>query len=268
MAFTPFTDNLALVEVLLLLGAAVLTYGGVLAWWAIRTNDPKALRGVLRGTAVPLGGLGVVATILALWGEMTWPFLVSDGLGGYNIFFFDALLLFGLVLLAYAVSAYLSVRLQYAGLFALVAGGVVAFYGWTGYTAHPAFTLDPFYTLMLYGAFGVSGALSFPATILVDHYLARAEAFQAPWHSTGPTDRAWVRGLGARGVQPVLVGGGPDTSGYSSAPSDELPYHVPGWVQGALLLFPLFMGLASIAALWYFGITLPGHLGTGPSGAP
>ena len=48
-----FIDNLALVEVLLLLGAAILAYGGVLCWWAIRTNNPKSLRNVLKGMAEP-----------------------------------------------------------------------------------------------------------------------------------------------------------------------------------------------------------------------
>jgi uncharacterized membrane protein len=268
MAFTTFIDNLALVQVLLLLAAAILAYAGVLAWWAIRTNDPKGLRRVLRGMAIPLGATGAAATILALWGEMTWPFLASDGLAGYNIFFFDALLLFGLVLLAYSVSAYLSVSLQYTGLFALVAGGVIAFYGWTGYTANPAFTKDPLDTFLLYGAFGLAAVLAFPATVIVDYYLGTVDALRTPWLFSRNPGVARGRNFGTQAVQPVIPGMGPEPRPPTGTEEVEVKYHVPGWVQTLLLLFPVFMILAGIAALWYFGVTLPGHLGAGAAGAP
>jgi uncharacterized membrane protein len=268
MAFTTFIDNLALVQVLLLLTATILAYGGVLSWWAIRTNDPTGLRRVLRGMSIPLGGTAVVATVLALWGEMTWPFLASDGLAGYNIFFFDTLLLMGLVLLAFSVSAYLSVSLQYAGLFALVAGGVTAFYGWTGYTANPAFTKDPLDTFLLYGAFGLAGALAFPATVIVDHFLGSVDANRNPWTFSRSVRPAISRNLGTRAAQPVIPGLGPEAPDAAASPAPEAIYHVPAWVQTLLLLFPVFMTLAGIAALWYFGVTLPGHLGGGAGAAP
>jgi len=265
MAFTTFIDDLALVEVLLLLAAATLAYGGFMSWWAIRTNDQKGLRNVLHGMAIPLAGVGVAITGLALWGEMTWPFLASDGMAGYNIFFFDPLLLFGLVLMAYATSAYLTVRMQYVGLFALIAGAVTIFYGYTGYTASPAFTLDPLDTLLLYVAFGAAGIFAFPATIVMDYYCWASDKMRLPWVSTPvkvSAERA--RPMGVRGAQPIAPA--PDTT--ADVPSTATRFHVPIWAQGLLLLFPVIATLASIAALWYFGITLPGHLGHGPSGAP
>jgi len=268
MAFTPFLDDLGLIEVILLLAAAVLAYGGVMAWWAIRTNDPKGLRGVLRGMAVPLGALGVTTTVLALWGEMTWPFLSSDGMGGYNIFFFDVLFLMGLVLLAYAISAYLSLRLQFAGLFAFIAGGVTLFYGWTGYTATPAFTKDPFDTLLLYAGFGLAGILSLPATVIVDYYLARVDALRAPWSVTHVVAAPRPRAMGARAAQPVVAARAGTPSPPAEAPVTVVRYRVPLWVQSLMLVFPVMMALAGIAALWYFGVTLPGHLGNGPGSAP
>jgi hypothetical protein len=188
-------------------------------------------------------------------------------MAGYNIFFFDALVLFGIVLLAYAVSAYLSVRLQYVGLLALVVGGVTAFYGWTGYTANPAFTKDPLDTLLLYLGFGAAGVFAFPATVVVDYYLAATDAARAPFSSTKWIGRFGLRHLGSRGVQPVIAGRlerAPTQTEDASPPQ----YHVPIWAQTLLLLFPVFMGLAAIAALWYFGVTLPGHLGAGPGAAP
>lgn len=267
MAFTTFLDNLALVQVLLLLAATIFAYGGVRAYFAIRSNDPKGLRSVLRGTAIPLGGIGIVTLALALWGEMTWPFLTSDGLGGYNIFFFDVLVLFGIVLLSYAVSASLSVRLQYVGLLALVAGGVTAFYGWTGYSANPAFTEDPFDTLLLYLGFGAAGIFAFPATVLVDYYLGATEVLRRPFTSAKRVGTFGLRHFGSRAVQPMVpVGREPSAAPHET--ETPLHYHVPIWAQTLLLLFPVFMGLAAIAAFWYFGVTLPGHLGGGPGAAP
>lgn len=257
-----FIDNLALVEVLLLLGAVVFAYGGVLSWWAIRNNDPKGLKATLHGMAVPLGGLGVVTTILALWGEMTWPFPAT--MAGYNIFFFDAMILFGLVLLAYAVSAFLGAKMQYVGIFALVAGGVTAFYGYTGYTASPAFTKDPFDTLLLYTGFAAAGIFAFPATVIIDYYLSATEALKAPFTSMRSVATSGLRRFGIRGAQPVV----PGAADPQSTPTKVSSYHVPYWVQTVLLLFPLFSGLAAIAAFWYFGVTLPGHLGAGAGAAP
>ncbi|HEV2166862.1 MAG TPA: DUF981 family protein [Thermoplasmata archaeon] len=261
-----FIDNLALVEVLLLLGAAVLAYGGVLCWWAIRTNNPKALRSVLKGMGVPVGGVGLVATILALEGEMAWPFPAT--MAGYNIFFFDVLLLFGIVLLAYALSAYFGARMQYVGLLALVAGGVTAFYGWTGYTANPAFTKEPFDTLLLYLGFGAAGVFAYPATVIMDYYLGTVDSLQTPFASSAWGGDSYRRKLGVRATQPIVPAVASSTPASPSTEKSELAYHVPIWVQAVLLLFPVFMALAGIAALWYFGTTLPGHLGAGAAKAP
>jgi uncharacterized membrane protein len=262
-----FVDDLALIEVLLLLGAVLFAYGGVMSWWAIRNNDPKALKNTLHGMAVPLGALGVVTTAIALWGEMVWPFPAADNMAGYNIFFFDALILFGLVLLAYSVSAFVGAKMQYVGMFALVAGGVVAFYGYTGYTAAVPFTKDPFDTLLLYTGFGAAGIFAFPATVIMDYYLGATEALKAPFTSVRSVNASGLRRLGVRGAQPVVPGAATPASPSAGA-SPSPTYHVPYWVQTVLLLFPLFAGLAAIAAFWYFGVTLPGHLGAGAGGAP
>jgi len=261
-----FIDDLALVEVFLALAATVLAYGGVLAWWAIRTNNPKSLTATLKGMAVPVGGVGIVATALAFWGEIAWPF--PSFMAGYNIFFWDALMLFGIATLAYAVSAYFSLRMQYVGLFALVAGGVSAFYGWTGYTAHPAFTKDPLDTLLLYLGFGAAGIFAFPATIIMDYYRTATEGLKAPFTSSTPTSAGFRRHFGIRGAQPIAPVASSAKSETPATGPVSAVYHVPIWVQTLLLLFPVFMALAAIAAFWYFGTTLPGHLGQGPGAAP
>jgi uncharacterized membrane protein len=269
MAFTTFIDDLALIEVLLLVTATIFVYGGVMAYLAMRRNDPAGVRSVLRGMAVPLGAVGAITLGLSVWGEMTWPFLASDGMAGYNIFFFDPLLLLAIVLVAFAATIYLSARLQYVGVLALVAGGVTAFYGYTGYTASPAFTKDPFDTLLLYAGFAAAGIFALPATIAVDYFLEASAAHRAPFTSVRriASSRPQLRGTRAA-VQPVL-GHTPGAEAQAYDEIDTVPtYHIPSWVQIVVLLFPVFMALAAIAAFWYFGTTLPGHLGGGAGAAP
>ena len=262
-----FIDDLGVIEVLLLLAATVLAYAGLRVWWAMRRNKPEELRSVLKGAAVPIGILGGVSTTVALWGEIAWPF--PSFMAGYNIFFFDALLLFGLVLMICAVCAVTSTKLQYAGLFALVAGGALMFYGWTAYTASAAFTKDPLDTFLMYAAFGAAGIFAFPATIIVDYYLGAVDALQTPW-LTGKASpsKAVLRGLGSRGAQPFVPATGAKAANPEMMATPEPHFSMPIWVQTLLLLFPVFMALAGIAALWYFGTTLPGHLGGGPGAAP
>ncbi len=269
MAFSTFIDNLALIEVLIATVAVLFAYAGVLVWYGMRQNDPKGVRTVLKGLSVPLGMVGVAIFGLALWGEMTWPFLASDGLGGYNIFFFDPLLLFGVVLISYAISAHLSLKMQYVGLIALLAGAVTIFYGWTGYTASPAFTKDPFDTLLLYCAYGVTGIAAFPATVLIDYYLKCADLGRPVFSPLlGRSTHRSARAIGTvRGAQPVVpaVATAPVSA---DEPASTATFRFPIWAQTLVLLFPFFAVCAAIAALWYFDITLPGHLGAGAAGAP
>jgi len=270
MAFTPFVDDLALIEVFLLLVASVLAYSGIRVWLAMRSNQPDMLRKVLHGTAIPIGLVGAATFILALWGEMTWPFLTSDGMGGYNIFFFDPMLLLSFVLIAFAFSAYLSLRLEYVGVFALVAGGAVIFYGWTGYTASPPFTKDPFYTLLLYLGFGVAGLLALPASVIVDYYTTSVERGRTPWQValSAASPRSRSRSWGVRAAQPTVPRVFAGSAATEQPPAEETAFRMPKILQALVLMFPVIIALAGIAAFWYFGVTLPGHLGNGPSAAP
>lgn len=262
-----FIDDLALVEVLLLLAGAILAYGGAVSYWAIRKNDPKGLRSALRGMAIPVGGVGAVTMTVAIWGEMTWPFPAAFSMAGYNIFFFDALALFGLVLLAYAASAFLGARLQYVGVLALVSGGVLAFYGYTAYGAAKPFTTEPLDTYLLYLGFAGAGIMAFPATVIVDYYLAATETLRHPFTSAKAVAMGGLRQLGVRGAQ-AIAPTRPEAPDESAVPATPLRYHVPYWTQGLLLLFPIVMAVAAFAALWYFGVTLPHHLSGGPGAAP
>jgi len=259
-----FMDDLALVEVLIGMAAVIFAYVGVLSWWYIRTNNPAALRKTLKGSAIPMGAVGVTTMLLALWTEMTWPYtLVINGtnvLGGYNIFFGDVMVFFGLVTIAYAVAAYLGNYMHVVGLLALVAGAATAFYGWTGLTANPAFTKDPYDTWLMYGAFAASGVAAFPTTIIMDYFLNAADTGKQIWHRMVSATSPSRAHLGTRAAQ--------NLSAVEGTSLGVNKYRLHWALQIVLLVFPALMTCAAIAAFWYFGVTLPGHLGNGAAGAP
>jgi uncharacterized membrane protein len=250
-----FIDNLALTEGLLLFAAAVLTYLGVSVWWAMRTNQPDKVHAALKGGALPIGAIGFTGLVLGFWEEMVWPYPAS--MGGYNILFNDMTVLFGVVMLSFAVVAYIGLRLQYVGVFAFMAGAIVFFYGWTGYGFH--YTKDPFDTLLLYGSFGLAGVVCLPATIVVDYYVGTVAKSSTAWRTSSPSFFG-RRAMGARAA--TRVGLSP-TAEPSGASTTSLRFGMPIALQLLVWVFPIVMALAGIAAWYYLGVTLPGHLTPG-----
>jgi putative membrane protein len=250
-----FIDTLAFQQATLLLAAVLIGYVGVLAAFAMRRNDAAGLQSLLKGSAIPIGSLGGVATILAVYGEMTWPLP-----GSYNILFTDIYLLFGVTLVVLAVSLATSTKLQFAGLFALVAGGLTISYGWAGYGL--GMTKDPLETFLLYGAFGLTGILAFPATVMVDHYVAHPDS--SVFVHSAPVARSRPSLSGAsRAVQPVVPGTAPAAP---AEPSPKVPvsFRVPVYINATLILFLVVVALAAIAALFYLDSTVPAHLASPP----
>jgi putative membrane protein len=253
-----FIDFLAFQEVLLLVTAVVVGYVGVAALLAMRRNDLAGVKGALKGAAIPLGAIGSVATVLSVWGEIVWPF-PAPYLTSYNILFIDVYLLFGVALLILAVSLATSSKLQYAGIFALVAGGVTIAYGWNGYVL--GMTKEPLDMFLLYGAFGLAGILAFPATLITDRYLAHPDgtafAFGTSVARRHPSIQA-----SARAAQPIVP------VGPSGAPDEELSvrpsFRLPAYISVTLLVFVAMMALAGIAALYFLNTTLPAHLASAP----
>jgi uncharacterized membrane protein len=248
MAFAAFIDDLGLIVALILAGAAVLTYTAIRCFMALLRNEPAQLRAALKASSVPAGLIGVVSLALGLYIEVAWPFLLSDGLGSYNIFFGDVTVLFGMVLLVYSLVAFLGLKLEYAGLFGFVGGVTTAWYGYWGYTTLVSpgvlgLTKDPLETFLLYGAFAAAGVFSLPAALVVDWYLDHP----------GPTFRGIslsLRPASERTEEPAA----------SSPGRFRLPYYVYLLTIG----FPIFMLLATVAAWFYIGGILPGHLTSPP----
>jgi len=247
-----FIDDLGFIVALILAGAAVLTIASIRAFWHILRNDPARVRATIKSSAVPAGIIGFAALALGLWIEFTWPFPVSAGLGSYNIFFGDVVSLFGMVMLVYALVGYYGLKLEYAGVFGFVAGTITAWYGYWGYTTLTmsgtfGLTKDPLDTFLMYGAFALAGVFSLPATLVVDYYLEHP----------GPSFPKF-----SLNMRPVPEGaGGNAPAGEASSPSR---YQVPLWVYLVTVWFPIFMFLAALAAWFYIGDILPGHLTSPP----
>jgi putative membrane protein len=249
-----FVDFLAFQQALLILAAVIVGYVGVAVFLAMRHNDAAGVKSALKAGAIPLGSLGVIATALSVWAEEAWPLP-----GSYNILFTDVFLLFGVTLVVLAVCMATSSKLQYAGIFALVAGGITISYGWNGYILN--MTKEPLETFLLYGAFGLAAILSFPATVITDHYLAHPESslFAKPSYAATPSRRPSIQGA-SRAVQPIV----PVESSDSPKESVATTFHLPIYISTTLLIFVAMMALAGIAAIFYLDSTLPAHLHSAP----
>ena len=108
---------------------------------------------------------------------------------------------------------------------------------------------------MLYGAFGLAAILSFPATIITDHYLAHPESsvFAKPSYSATPSRRPSIQGA-SRAVQPIVPVESPDSPNATVTTT----FHLPIYISTTLLIFVAMMALAGIAAMFYLDSTLPG----------
>jgi putative membrane protein len=250
-----FVDFLAFQQVTLLIAAVLVGYTGISVMLAMRRDNAAGVKGALKSAAIPLGSLGAIATSLAVWAEVAWPLP-----GSYNILFTDVYLLFGVTLVILAVSMATASKLQFAGLFAFVAGGVTIAYGWSGYQL--GMTKDPLETFLLFGAYGLSGILAFPATFITDHYLAHPDgtAFALSAGVASPRRRSIQSA--SRAVQPIVPS---DTSGTPDPANSIRPiFRVPVYINATLLVFVAMMALAGIAALFYLDSTLPAHLASAP----
>jgi len=258
-----FIDFLAFQEALLLIAAAIVGFVGMSVWFAMRRNDAAGVTNALKAGAIPIGSLGVISTILAVWAEETWPFPAIPGtnLASYNILFTDVYLLFGMTLVVLAVTMAFRLKLAYAGLFAFVAGAITAGYGWNGYILH--MTKDPLETFLLYLAFAGVGIFSFPATLMTDHFLAHPDGTAFAFSVGVPVARSRPSIQGAsRGVQTVIPGVFPESS--DPAPTSTGKFHLPAYVTAYAWFFIGVVGLAGYAAFAYVLATLPGHLIAAP----
>ncbi len=129
----------------------------------------------LEAASVPMLLVGGYLAILGIWGQFAWPLP-----GSYNILFFDPMIAFGLVVLAFAIAIMRKVNLEYAGFFGLLVGIMTLIYGWQGYNI--GLTLEPFALLLLYAFYGIAGIFAYPVSMIAD---------RLPGHQKGNTWIGW-----------------------------------------------------------------------------
>lgn len=227
-----FIDDLGLELFGLALVGTILLYTTITGYLALRSGQGgKEPYHAMRSAAVPIGALGLVATGFGAWGELAWPLP-----GAYNILLTDPFLLMGVVLVTFSISALLRLKLQYAGLFAMVAGLTVIFYGISGFNLH--LTKEPLDMLLLFSAFGAAGIMAFPATLVFDRMASAAEA-------------------GSSSASPVAVPRLFRSVGLVGPTVSRLHLFV-------IVLFALTLAGAIFAALSMSVNTLPAHLSSPP----
>jgi uncharacterized membrane protein len=215
-----FIDDLSLITDLLIFIPCLVFYTGFTVWLNLRKKDIPRAQAHLREGGIMLGIMGVFIGLFAIWGEMTWP-LTTGGttnfLASYDLFFFDALVLLAVLLVAFGVTVALRLPTHFVGMMAVVAGFGIGFYGYRAYYLTPPLTTEPLQTFLLYLAFGGMAIFSYPATLFVD------------WFVQGPTH--------------------PESSPLASEPTPRPQYR---WMW--IILLGIFLGvvvLAGIAAVWY-----------------
>ncbi|MGA7924315.1 MAG: DUF981 family protein [Thermoplasmata archaeon] len=221
-----FIDDLSIVIDLLILLCAGVFYTGALVWFEFRRKDPIRAYVHLRGGATLLGFVGVLIGFFAVWGELTWPINGFPGAGSYDLFFFDVLILLTFLLIGFATMVWMRLPTHFAGMFSVVIGLGVLFYGVRAYQIN--LTTDPLETLLLYLAFGGVAILAYPATLFID------------WFVVGPQV--------------------PGTDPLPSPPTPNYP-----WLWKVLLgLFMLAVILAGVAAVLYGIDIVWSHLASPP----
>ncbi len=160
----PFIDDLALELITLVMVSGLVVYLTGLTYLEYRKSGPENVESTLRLGMFPLGFLGAVIVVLGLWQEMVWPFPATSSL--YNIAFGDVYLVFGIILLAVALTIAFKQKLQIVGFFALLGGIMAIYYGSIIYSE--GLTKSPLGTLAMYTSFGIAGIFTYPATYAYD----------------------------------------------------------------------------------------------------
>ncbi len=221
-----FIDDLSLVVDLLILVCAAVFYTGVMVWFEFRRHDGLRAYAQLRSGGALLGLLGAAIGLFAVWGELTWPINGFPGATSYDLFFFDMLFLLSLVLVAFAFLIARRLPTHFAGMFSVIVGLGVWFYGVRAYQL--GLTQQPLETLLMYLAFGGMAILAYPATLFIDWFVI-----------------------------------GPQVAGADALPTKPVPDYP--WIWRVLLgLFLVAVLLAGIAAVLYGIDIVWGHLAAPP----
>ncbi len=172
-----FVDDLGLEIFILAFVGFLLAYAAASILLAFRRKNEDEVKERLSSLAIPTGIIGMFVMVMSIAGELLWPIPAFNG-RGYDILFFDAFSLLGILLISLSFSICLKKRLEYSGLLAFMFGITVIYYGVTGYNL--GMTKEPLAMLGLYGLFGLSGVLALPAAMAMDKAL-RSQQISRQW---------------------------------------------------------------------------------------
>lgn len=127
----------------------------------------------LKSAAIPLALIGLYLLLMGLWGQFAWPLP-----GSYNILFYDPMISFAILLIAFSLSVKFNLRFEYVGFLSLIAGILVTIYGFLGYKI--GLTQSPLALLAMYTFYGLAGIFSYPVSLLIDRPFDRN--MWARWH--------------------------------------------------------------------------------------
>lgn len=170
-----FTDELAFYLFMLSFAGFLLAYLMTDTYLSYR-KDKMDITTHLDNLSIPLGVVGLYLLVVGITSQFTW-FLP----GSYDILFFDPIVAFGLILVAFALAIRFKVKLRYVGFLSLLFGVMTIWYGISGYNLN--LTKTPLEFLALFVLFGVSGVLTFPATLILDDFPRSKKNMPWSWNA-------------------------------------------------------------------------------------
>jgi putative membrane protein len=155
-----FVDNLAYALFLLSFSGFLILYVVTSIYLSYRKKE-RDFSAILSAAKVPIAVVGAYMVILGMVSQFTWPLP-----GSYNILFFDPLVSFGLIMVAFALSIHYKIKFDNIGFFGLMIGIMTIIYGIQGYNI--GLTSEPFALLILYFLYGITGVFSYPVSIIME----------------------------------------------------------------------------------------------------
>ena len=169
-----FIDDVAYSLFSISFAGFMLLYATASAYLAYRKKH-KNLSECLKSAAIPILLIGIYMLAMGLWGQFTWPLP-----GSYNILFYDPMVSFGIVLMAFYLSVKFDAKLEYTGFLALMVGVMVIGYGIFGYNI--GLTKVPSALLGMYALYGLSGIFSYPVLLMADRF-SGSKRMGMEWHA-------------------------------------------------------------------------------------
>ena len=168
-----FVDDLAYYLFAIGFAGLFLAYIISKTYLSFRKGDVNLWK-VLNDASIPMAFLGGYFLLSGFVSQMTW-FLP----GPYNMLFYDPMVSFGLILMAFSLAVRFKAKLQYVGFLSLMSGVMTIWYGISGYNL--GLTRTPTELLGLFVLFGLAAIFAYPATLIADRFPKSKKAVPHSW---------------------------------------------------------------------------------------